>query len=63
MPGSSAVAQQGLERQADRSHRPRAFPRHASSGAEAHLCELRRAHRKFEARRILHELMLDTQLP
>ena len=47
----------GLAGLADRSHRTRSCPHRASSEVEALVCELRRAHPKWGAQRILHELM------
>jgi transposase InsO family protein len=47
----------GLSGLADRSHRTRSCPHRASSEVEALVCELRRAHPKWGAQRILHELM------
>jgi transposase InsO family protein len=47
----------GLAGLADRSQRPRSCPNQASSEVEARVCELRRAHPKWGAQRIVHELM------
>ena len=47
----------GLAGLADRSHRTRSCPHRASSEVEALVCELRRAHPKWGAQRILHESM------
>src|SRR3954465_15267381 len=47
----------GLAGLADRSRRARGGPGQASPGLEARVCELRRAHPKWGAQRILHELM------
>jgi transposase-like protein len=47
----------GLAGLADRSHRTRSCPHRAASEVEALVCELRRAHPKWGAQRILHELM------
>src|SRR4051794_28983194 len=47
----------GLAGLADRSHRMRACPHQSSAQLEARVCELRRAHPKWGALRILHELM------
>jgi transposase InsO family protein len=47
----------GLAGLADRSHRTNSCPHQASSEVEALVCELRRAHPKWGAQRILHELM------
>src|SRR3954470_19649010 len=47
----------GLAGLVDRSHRTRACPHQASAELEAVVCELRRAHPKWGALRILHELM------
>ncbi len=47
----------GLAGLADRSRRPRVSPGQASPGLEARVCELRRAHSRWGAQRILHELM------
>jgi transposase InsO family protein len=47
----------GLAGLADRSRRPRSSPDQASPVLEARVCELRRAHPKWGAQRILHELM------
>jgi transposase InsO family protein len=47
----------GLGGLADRSHRTRSCPHQASSEVEAVVCELRRAHPRWGAQRILHELM------
>ena len=47
----------GLAGLADRSRRPRANPNRASAEIEARVCELRRAHPRWGAQRIVHELM------
>jgi transposase InsO family protein len=47
----------GLAGLADRSQRPRSCPSQASPQLEARVCELRRAHPKWGAQRILHELL------
>jgi transposase InsO family protein len=47
----------GLAGLADRSRRPRSSPGRASAVVEARVCELRRAHPKWGAQRIVHELM------
>ena len=47
----------GLAGLADRSSRPRSSPNRASPAVEARVCELRRAHPKWGAQRIVHELM------
>jgi transposase InsO family protein len=47
----------GLAGLADRSQRPRSSPNQASPQVEALVCELRRAHPKWGAQRIVHELM------
>jgi transposase InsO family protein len=47
----------GLAGLADRSQRPRSSPNQASAQVEALVCELRRAHPKWGAQRIVHELM------
>jgi transposase len=47
----------GLAGLADRSRRPRSSPDQASPELEARVCELRRAHPKWGAQRIVHELM------
>jgi transposase InsO family protein len=47
----------GLAGLADRSSRPRSSPNRPSSAVEARVCELRRAHPRWGAQRILHELM------
>src|SRR4051794_26432507 len=47
----------GLAGLADRSHRAVSCPHRASSELEAVVCELRRAHPKWGALRIVHELM------
>ena len=53
----------GLAGLADRSHRPHANPNRASAEIEAIVCELRRAHPKWGAQRIVHELMRAPALP
>jgi transposase InsO family protein len=47
----------GLAGLVDRSRRPRGSPGRASAQVEAVVCELRRAHPKWGAQRIVHELM------
>src|SRR4051795_7812878 len=47
----------GLAGLVDRSHRPDASPNRASAQIEAVVCELRRAHPKWGAQRIVHELL------
>jgi transposase InsO family protein len=47
----------GLAGLADRSQRPKSCPNQASAQVEALVCELRRAHPKWGAQRIVHELM------
>jgi transposase len=47
----------GLAGLADRSRRPRSSPGRASRELEARVCELRRAHPRWGAQRIVHELM------
>ena len=47
----------GLAGLADRSQRPHGCPNQASAQVEALVCELRRAHPKWGAQRIVHELM------
>jgi transposase InsO family protein len=47
----------GLAGLADRSQQPRSSPNQASAQVEALVCELRRAHPKWGAQRIVHELM------
>jgi transposase InsO family protein len=47
----------GLAGLADRSQRPRSSPNQASAQVEALVCELRRAHPRWGAQRIVHELM------
>ena len=47
----------GLAGLADRSQRPRSSPHQASAEVEARVCELRRAHPRWGAQRIVHELM------
>src|SRR4051812_8225721 len=47
----------GLAGLADRSHRTATCPHRASSELEAVVCELRRAHPKWGALRIVHELL------
>jgi hypothetical protein len=42
---------------ADRSQRPHSCPNQASAQMETLVCELRRAHPKWGAQRIVHELM------
>jgi transposase len=47
----------GLAGLADRPSRPRSSPNRASAAVEARVCELRRAHPRWGAQRIVHELM------
>ena len=47
----------GLPGLVDRSHRTRVCPHQSSAELEARVCELRRAHPRWGALRILHELM------
>lgn len=47
----------GLAGLADRSQRPRSSPTQASARVETLVCELRRAHPRWGAQRIVHELM------
>ena len=47
----------GLAGLADRPSRPRSSPNQATPEVEARVCELRRAHPKWGALRIVHELM------
>jgi transposase InsO family protein len=47
----------GLAGLVDRSHRTASCPHRASAEVEARVCELRRAHPRWGALRILHELM------
>jgi transposase InsO family protein len=53
----------GLAGLADRSQRPRSSPNQASAQVEALVCELRRAHPKWGAQRIVHELMRSPASP
>src|SRR3954451_16867319 len=53
----------GLAGLADRSHRTASCPHRASAELEARVCELRRAHPKWGALRILHELMRAPVVP
>jgi transposase InsO family protein len=53
----------GLAGLVDRSHRTHACPHQASAELEAVVCELRRAHPKWGALRILHELMRGPAAP
>src|SRR4051812_26105310 len=53
----------GLAGLADRSQRPRSSPNQASAQVEALVCELRRAHPKWGAQRIVHELMRSPMPP
>jgi transposase InsO family protein len=53
----------GLAGLADRPSRPRSSPNQASALVEARVCELRRAHPKWGALRIVHELMRGPALP
>ena len=47
----------GLAGLADRSRRPRSSPGRVAAEVEARVCELRRAHPRWGAQRIVHELM------
>ena len=53
----------GLAGLADRSQRSRSSPSQASAQVEALVCELRRAHPKWGAQRIVHELMRSPAVP
>jgi transposase len=53
----------GLAGLVDRSHRARACPHRSAAELEAVVCELRRAHPRWGALRILHELMLGPARP
>jgi transposase InsO family protein len=53
----------GLAGLADRPSRPRSSPNQAAARVEARVCELRRAHPKWGAQRIVHELMRGPALP
>src|SRR3954468_3475942 len=53
----------GLAGLADRSRRPRVNPNRASAEIEARVCELRRAHPRWGAQRIVHELMRGPAVP
>jgi transposase InsO family protein len=53
----------GLAGLADRSQRPRSSPNQASAQVEALVCDLRRAHPKWGAQRIVHELMRSSAPP
>ena len=53
----------GLAGLADRPSRPRSSPNQASAMVEARVCELRRAHPKWGALRIVHELMRGPAVP
>ena len=53
----------GLAGLGDRSRRPRSSPRQASPELEARVCELRRAHPRWGAQRIVHELMRSPAVP
>ena len=48
---------EGLAGLVDRSRRPHGSPSRASARVEAAVCELRRAHPRWGAQRIVHELM------
>ncbi|WP_406498768.1 helix-turn-helix domain-containing protein [Streptomyces sp. NBC_01604] len=48
--------QEGLPGLLDRSRRPRNSPTRLSAEVEAEICELRRRHPRWGARRIVHEL-------
>jgi transposase len=51
-------AQEGLPGLADRSRRPRSSPGRLPTEIEAAVCDLRREHPRWGARRIVHELGL-----
>src|SRR4051812_10028168 len=53
----------GLAGLADRSRRPRSSPNRVAAELEARVCELRRAHPRWGAQRIVHELMRSPELP
>src|SRR3954452_12701244 len=53
----------GLAGLADRSSRPQSNPNRASADVEARVCELRRAHPRWGAQRIVHELMRAPVMP
>src|SRR3954453_21278205 len=64
MRGCSAIARPVcLAGLADRSHQTVSCPHRASAELEAVVCELRRAHPKWGALRILHELMRGPAAP
>ncbi|MDP4512145.1 IS481 family transposase [Nonomuraea turcica] len=50
--------QEGMPGLADRSRRPKSSPRRLPAEVEALVCELRREHPRWGARRIVHELRL-----
>jgi transposase InsO family protein len=50
------VSEEGLDGLADRSSRPHSFPAQTSPEVEALICEMRRAHPRWGARRIEFEL-------
>src|SRR3954470_21520678 len=53
----------GLAGLADRSRRPRSSPNRVAAELEARGCELRRAHPRWGAQRIVHELMRAPVVP
>src|SRR4051812_2258979 len=53
----------GLAGLADRSRRPRSSPSRVAAEVEARVCELRRAHPRWGAQRIVHELMRSPLVP
>jgi transposase len=59
----SRYREAGLAGLADRPSRPRSSPNQASPELEALVCELRRAHPKWGALRIVHELMRGPVVP
>src|SRR3712207_2399759 len=54
---------EGLGGLADRSRRPDTSPRRSDSVVETAICEMRRDHPRWGARRIEHELARTTALP
>lgn len=55
--------QEGLPGLADRSRRPKSSPNRLPAEVEALVCELRRQHPRWGARRIVHELELRGVVP
>ena len=55
--------QEGMPGLLDRSRRPRNSPTRLSAEVEAEICELRRRHPRWGARRISHELGILAALP